>query len=512
MLSTPTTSLEDLQQIFQKLPFALLLFESDKFILKFANDAALNMLAPDSKIIHKKIEDVFPNSPDRKHICKKVYTTCIPSTENEVEINRPDKMNMRSYFDFMYMPWIDKENNCRGVIVSIIDVTEKVEAKMKLEEEKKELHKTAAALKRSEERYQNYMQQSTEGIWRIEMDQSVPVSLPINEQIESFYQYAHLAECNDAMAKMYGYDSAMEIIGKRLSDFLPRNEDSFQYLKYFIESGYRLEGTESIEKDRDGSTVYFLNNLVGIVQDGFVVRAWGSQLDISEKKKTEEQVRLAKEQLELTLQNFPSAVYLFDKNGQLQYLNDNAARLYGDYTANDLLKQNNLSSIMKTADDMYTRLDENDQLILPGETPVGIALSTGKSSTQIIKVIHKQNKEVKWFFSQASPLLDNDGNLSAVLGTATDITLQKEAEEKIKQSELKQRSLNEELEHIVKDRTRKLAELNRILQIQNETFKQAEESSKQGSYSFNLSTGLLTYSGNLYRLLGYEPDEFSTLR
>ncbi len=46
------------------------------------------------------------------------------------------------------------------------------------------------------------------------------------------------------------------------------------------------------------------------------------------------------------------------------------------------------------------------------------------------------------------------------------------------------------------------------LHIQNETFKQAEESSMQGSYSFNLTTGKLAYSDNLFRLIGYEINEF----
>jgi len=46
------------------------------------------------------------------------------------------------------------------------------------------------------------------------------------------------------------------------------------------------------------------------------------------------------------------------------------------------------------------------------------------------------------------------------------------------------------------------------LTIQNETFKQAEKTSGQGSYSWNLHTGELTYSDNLYQLLGCKPREF----
>jgi len=56
--------------------------------------------------------------------------------------------------------------------------------------------------------------------------------------------------------------------------------------------------------------------------------------------------------------------------------------------------------------------------------------------------------------------------------------------------------------------TEKTKQLNEKLLIQNEIFKQAEESSLQGSYSRNLFTDESTYSDNMYKLLGCEPGEF----
>jgi PAS domain S-box-containing protein len=56
--------------------------------------------------------------------------------------------------------------------------------------------------------------------------------------------------------------------------------------------------------------------------------------------------------------------------------------------------------------------------------------------------------------------------------------------------------------------TQRTKQLNEKLLIQNEIFKQAEESSLQGSYSWNLSTSEATFSDNMYRLLGCEPGEF----
>lgn len=58
----------------------------------------------------------------------------------------------------------------------------------------------------------------------------------------------------------------------------------------------------------------------------------------------------------------------------------------------------------------------------------------------------------------------------------------------------------------------KLENLNKQLVFQNELFRHAEESSGQGNYSWNLDTAESTYSDNFFKLLGYEPSEFKTLK
>ncbi len=73
------------------------------------------------------------------------------------------------------------------------------------------------------------------------------------------------------------------------------------------------------------------------------------------------------------------------------------------------------------------------------------------------------------------------------------------------------KKLNEELkEQIIRlqDKDRTVKERTHQLQIQNETFKVAEVNAKFGSYIWNMNTGLLEYSDNLFRLFGYEPQEF----
>jgi PAS domain S-box-containing protein len=150
------------------------------------------------------------------------------------------------------------------------------------------------ALRRSEERYRAFIQQSSEGIWRCEVTRPIPTDMPEAEQVEEMYRHVYLGECNDAMARMYGFSSASDIVGARLDDLLPRSDPhNLEYLRRFIRGGYRLENGESHEVDRRGDAKHFMNNLVGIVEDGCLVRAWGTQRDVTEQKRMERALREA---------------------------------------------------------------------------------------------------------------------------------------------------------------------------------------------------------------------------
>jgi two-component system cell cycle sensor histidine kinase/response regulator CckA len=165
-----------------------------------------------------------------------------------------------------------------GYVGLVEDITEQVTAQ--------------AALRQSEERYRAFIEQTAEGVWRFELEEPIPIDLSSEEQIELFYAHAYLAECNDAVANMYGFARAAEMVGARLGDILPRADpENLEYLRAFIESGYRLTEAESHEFDRDGNRRYFLNNLIGIVSNGRILRAWGSQRDVTSSRQAEAAVQ-----------------------------------------------------------------------------------------------------------------------------------------------------------------------------------------------------------------------------
>ena len=146
--------------------------------------------------------------------------------------------------------------------------------------------------KRAEERYRSFIAQSSEGVSRLEIDPPVPINLTEEEQVDRLYAGGRIAECNDAMARMYGFGEASELLGTRLSDLHnvtdPINREQ---IRAFIRAGYRVSDSETREHDREGRPRVFLNNVVGFVENGQLVRVWGTQRDVTEQRHLEEQFR-----------------------------------------------------------------------------------------------------------------------------------------------------------------------------------------------------------------------------
>jgi PAS domain S-box-containing protein len=156
--------------------------------------------------------------------------------------------------------------------------------------------KAEEALRESEERYRVFVAQSTEGIFRMEYDPPVPCDLPIAEQLKWGLEHGYMAECNDAMAKMYGRASAAELTGKRLTEFLVLHDPvTREFMENFIRAGYRATDQESREIDAQGQRRIFRNTMMGIVVAGHWVRSWGISRDVTERMQLEEQLRNAQQ-------------------------------------------------------------------------------------------------------------------------------------------------------------------------------------------------------------------------
>jgi PAS domain S-box-containing protein len=154
------------------------------------------------------------------------------------------------------------------------------------------------ALRTSEERYRSFVVNSSEAIWRLEMEQPVAVSLPVDDQIERIYKFGYLAECNDAMAKLYGWDRAEDIIGKPVGEFIPASHPAnVASLRAFVSNNYRLHNTGAIEPDAKGRERYHSSSVIGIAVNGYLLRVWGTQRDDTDRRLAENKLEHSRQEL-----------------------------------------------------------------------------------------------------------------------------------------------------------------------------------------------------------------------
>lgn len=166
----------------------------------------------------------------------------------------------------------------------------------------------------AEERYRTFVSQSTEGIFRMEAEQPIPVDLPEDAQIDAIYENGVIAECNDAMARMYGLDGAAALQRLRLDQFLVRSDPhDTEYLRAFIRGGYRLKDAESHKVDSQGQHRIFINNLVGVVREGQLVAAWGIQRDVTEQRRAQQELQRSAQDNARLFQEAQEAIRIRDE-------------------------------------------------------------------------------------------------------------------------------------------------------------------------------------------------------
>jgi PAS domain S-box-containing protein len=180
--------------------------------------------------------------------------------------------------------------------------------------------KSQLALEASEQKYRNFVEQSMEGIWFLAFDHPIPTSLPAEEQVNLIYEHGHIAECNDVLAQMYGYSSSAEIKGVRLMDLQEEGELSeanYQATLKLVKEGYRSGNRETKEQTRQGKTVYFLNNAIGVIENDCLVGLWGTQLDITALKNTEAALRHSEARTRALLDAIPDMIFEFKRDGTI---------------------------------------------------------------------------------------------------------------------------------------------------------------------------------------------------
>jgi PAS domain S-box-containing protein len=270
-------------------------------------------------------------------------------------------------------------------------------------------------LRASEQRYRAFIKNSSEGIWRMEIDKPIPIDIDIDKQIQLLYKHARMAEANNAMAKMYGYKNAKDLIGLKWGELWVKDDDqNIEFLKEFIKAEYSQSSAQSHEKDSNGNDKYFLNNFFGIIEAGELTRLWGTQQDITEQFEASEALKKSQERLTLALEGSKLGMWEWDiTTGNLEW-SDMLKKIFG-------LK----SSDKVTYERYLSMLHPKD--IGPMQETIKHSLRTGRNYQMEHRIV-RSDGSVHWVLGQGKTFIQK-GQPVRMVGTTIDIDERKKAEQ-----------------------------------------------------------------------------------
>lgn len=245
----------------------------------------------DKDIIGKHHYEVFPDLPQRwKDVHQRALNGEICNADDDPYQKRD---GTTEWTRWECRPWYGPDGSIGGIIVYTEVITRKKEAEL-------ELIRAKEKAEESEERYRMFIEQTNEGIYRMEINPPVSTALPVEEMVDYIYDHSKIVECNNALLKMYNTSERSFIVGKGLID-LHEGKDhpvNREEVKKFVLNGFRIENSETIEKDYEDKVHYFSSGTIGIIKNNMLTSIWGTQLDITDKKKYELELLEARDKAE----------------------------------------------------------------------------------------------------------------------------------------------------------------------------------------------------------------------
>ncbi len=149
----------------------------------------------------------------------------------------------------------------------------------------------AQLLTQSEQRYRAFVANSSEGIFRVEYSEPIPLDLPPEEIVQRSWDTGILAECNETYARMRGFSRPEDLIGHKSIDWRLRNQQEWEQDLEFLRQGCRIVDMERPLRRADGTLSWSNYSTIGVLENGCLARIWGRVADITPRKALEEELR-----------------------------------------------------------------------------------------------------------------------------------------------------------------------------------------------------------------------------
>ena len=343
------------------------------------------------------ILDLVP--PEKDEPIRRSFEKVFAGEKIEYEINHT-RSDLPSWVSVSYTP----VRNDDGTIIGAYVVTKDISERKKAEEE----------LRQANNRFEMITRTTNDAIWEWDL---VTGKLWSNETHQRLYglTLSDPVPSEDMwIARIHPNDRERMI--NRQAEALASNQNVFI-------SEYRFKAEGAGDRNIYDRCYIVRDN------DGRPLRMVGSMMDITERKKIEDALAKSENHLRTIVQAEPECVKLVNSNGELEDMNSaGLAMIEADNL--EQVKGKSLSDII--SEPYRTAFENLRQNVFQGRS--------GMLEFEIIglKGTHR------WLETHAVPLKNVDGKIVSLLGVTRDITERKKAEDELKKSEQRYRSLIEQ--------------------------------------------------------------------
>lgn len=393
-------------------PVGITILRGPQYIVEMANDIYLQLVdRKEADFVGKPLFDSLPEVEKSVHnLLDAVMKTGVPYRGNEllVPLNRYGKLEIL-YFDFLYHPLKEKDGTISGVIVTVTEVTEKVEARKKIEQ--------------NEERLNIVVEASELGTWELNMKTKVPLYSKRSLQI--------LAGINDHLQLTHD-----QLLHHLHPDDLPIRDKAFADA---IATGYLFYESRVIWNDK---SIHWMQNTGKVFYDADnnPDKMIGTIRDITKEKLYRQTLKDSEQRYRDVIMQSPVAKAILKGK-------DHIIEMANDALLKEIWRKNEHEVLDKKILDVFPELKGQSTFALLDKV-----YSTGKKYTQkesLISLNGKSGLRKYYLDIEYAPVFSADNQISGIKITAIDVTEKVEARKKIEESEKRFRSLAESLPQLV---------------------------------------------------------------
>ncbi|MCW4016895.1 MAG: PAS domain S-box protein [Candidatus Bathyarchaeota archaeon] len=288
--------------------------------------------------------------------------------------------------------------------------------------------KTEEKLKASERKYRLLTENISDVIFVEDLDLTIKYVSPSVEALSGYIPEEIIGCKPDKFMTPESYEKLLLSFNESLSlaDKRPANKIRLLQYEYLRKDGSPFWGELRVHFIRDSN--------------GHVSGIQGTLRDITERKKTEEQLKESEQKYRLLTENIADIVFIQNLDLSIKYVSPNVEALSG-YTPEEIIKLG--PKFLMTKESFERGLETFKQAIALAEKNPDLELPLW-----CYEYIRKDGSKA-WGEFKPKLLRDSEGHLVGVQGTLRDITAHKQTEEKLKENEKKYRLMTENISDVV---------------------------------------------------------------